>query len=105
VKPFDETRLQPLIALLLDSTAELSARDDAAIDLGESDDPLAAEALLTIARDPILDEMLHASAGESLGQIAVRTGRLDSSWTARLTPAARSEFLAIVRADRPDLLA
>ena len=105
MNPFDEARSQPLIALLFDTTADVSARDDAAIDLGGSDDPLAVEALLRAGGDPAMDEALRGSAGESLGEIAVRTGQFDPSWTARLTRIAQHEFLGLVRAERPDLLA
>lgn len=47
-----------LIGVLLDAGAEYGARDDAALDLGESDEPEAAAALLAVAAldtDPCLN--------------------------------------------------
>lgn len=105
MKPFDEARVEPLLTLLFDDADDdLAGRDDAAIDLGESDDPRAIEALLRAGGDPHMDDMLRGSAGESLAQIAIRTGVFDPTWMDRLLEPARSELLGWLRADRPDLL-
>ncbi|GHG20436.1 hypothetical protein [Streptomyces hydrogenans] len=89
----DALLVKALITLLLDRGADISARDDAAMDLYAVDDEQARQALLTVAIDPETPEMVQASAGESLGQIAARTGRaLSDEERTRLTPAASWEY-------------
>lgn len=88
-----------LIAILLDASARLDERDDAAIDLAKYDDGAVVAALLRIAGDPAEDEMLQASAGESLGSIWKRKGEADPIEFDRLTAAARVEALAALRCD------
>ncbi|MFE3070938.1 hypothetical protein [Streptomyces sp. NPDC059247] len=70
----DPQRTRYLIRVLLDAGVDIGGRDDAAMDLYESDDPQAREALLVVASDVLTPCMVLASAGESLGQIAMRTG-------------------------------
>lgn len=100
----DDTRLQQLIGILFDESARLDERDDAAIDLGRSDDPRAIDALLRVGASVGESDMLVGSCGESLGEIAVRIGRFDRRWPDMLRPEARRELIAMIRADRPDLL-
>jgi hypothetical protein len=103
-EPFDASRLEPLIALLFDTSARWDERDDAAIDLHASDDNRAVEALLAFASDPANDEELGGTCGESLAEIAIRRGLSVRSWLERLQPLARHEVEAWVRADRPELM-
>ena len=89
----DALQVRALTTLLLDRSADIGVRDDAAMDLYATDDEQARQALLTVAIDPETPEMVQASAGESLGQIAVRTGRaLSGEERTRLTPAASWEY-------------
>ncbi|MBP2583752.1 hypothetical protein J3A78_004230 [Streptomyces sp. PvR006] len=69
-------RDQAMVTVLLDRGADLGARDDAAVDLYASDGERARQALLAVAVDPEAPEIIQASAGESLGQMAARTGRV-----------------------------
>jgi len=101
---FDPSGLDPLIALLFDPSAREDERDDAAIDLGKSDDDRAVEALLRFASDPDSEEMVAGSCGESLAGIAIRRGLSVRSWLSGLQPLARREIEVWVGADRPDLM-
>lgn len=91
-------------AILRDPTARFDERDDAAMYLGKSDEPAAIRLLLGLARDPSEDDVVVASSGESLAQIAVRTGRLDPGWLENLRPEALAEILPWVRRECPGLL-
>ena len=53
-----------LVAVLRNFTADLSERDDAAMDLGEFDDKKGLMALYQVAKDHTEDEKLVASCGE-----------------------------------------
>jgi hypothetical protein len=89
----DAEQVRSLIEVLLDPSADVGERDDAAMDLYATRDPRARAALLTVARDESTPDIVRASAGESLGQIAVATGcPLSESDRARLTPEARREY-------------
>ncbi len=66
--------MSDLIGLLNDESARPDERDDAAIDLGKSDDPVSLEALITFARSSDQDDMLIGSCGESIAQIWERRG-------------------------------
>ena len=98
------TNVRGLIAILLDRTAPISDRDDAAMDLGNSDDKSAADALIAVGQDRRDHETVVASCGESLARIAVRTGHLDAELIERLAPIAVNELLTTIRAMRPELL-
>jgi hypothetical protein len=100
----DPIRLDALIALLTDRSARIDERDDAAIDLGSSDDPRAIAALLEIGADRSEIDTVLASCGESLAQIAIRSGRLSRVWIASLAPAAANELVSTIRAERAELL-
>lgn len=86
-------QVQALIEVLLDPGADIGGRDDAAMDLYATDDSRARAALLKVASDANTPCVVTASAGESLGQIAVATRRpLAESERARLVPDARREY-------------
>ena len=52
-----------LIAVLIDPTARLDERDDAAMDLANYDETEAEEALFRVATDPREDELIRARRG------------------------------------------
>ena len=93
-----------LIAILRDRSARVDERDDAAIDLGRSDDDRVLAALLEIAARSDDDHMVLSSVGESIAQIAIRRGNFESSWLTLLAPPAVDELIASLRAGRPQLL-
>ena len=72
----ESSGVSDLIGLLNDESARPDERDDAAIDLGKSDDPVALEALITFARRSDQDDMLIGSCGESIAQIWERQGAI-----------------------------
>jgi len=97
-------RIALLIAILRDRSARVDERDDAAIDLGKSDDERALAALLEAGSKSNDNEMVLGSIGESLAHIASRTGKYESSWLALLSPPVVEELIASLRALRPELL-
>ncbi|WP_326790580.1 hypothetical protein [Streptomyces sp. NBC_00151] len=89
----DAEHVQGLIEVLLNPSADIGIRDDAAMDLYAMCDPGARAALFTVASEASTPYIVLASAGESLGQIAVATGRpLSESERAQLAPDARREY-------------
>lgn len=79
-----------LIEVLRDPDARVDERDDAAMDLGDSDDPVALQALLDVSRDRHEHVMVLESVGESLAAIALRNSSFDRSWLdGMMTPAVR----------------
>lgn len=63
-----------LIAVLLDRSASISERDDAAMDLADFDEAEAVDALLAVAVDRDENTIVQDSAGTSLGEIWKRNG-------------------------------
>lgn len=83
-----------LVEILLDDTASDAERDDAAIDLGFiSNDQLVQTALLTIANNVDIDEMIRASCGESLAQIWIKNNEFHLTNLFLLTGIAFFEAL------------
>lgn len=95
---------QGLISVLLDPTARVDERDDAAMDLSDYPGPETEAALLQAATNPAEDEMIRASAGESLAWIWIEVGRFDSETFAKLSGVARREAESLVRAKHPEWL-
>jgi hypothetical protein len=102
--PLDPERLGPLVALLRDPHARADERDDAAVDLTDSDDPLALRALLEAASDPGEDPAVVEMRGESIAVIWVRIGGHDAQMVGQLRVEAQRELLAVLREHRPDWL-
>lgn len=90
-----------LIGVLLKTDAEFGDRDDAAMDLGEFDEPEAEEALLTVAEDPATDPMLAESCAESLGEVWARRETLNVSKLRRLTGEPLTMVLRQLERARP----
>jgi hypothetical protein len=89
--------------VLHDRSARIDERDDAAIDLGDSDDPLALRALLETARDSTDHWMVLGSCGESIAEIVTRTGVFDQAWLEGLAGPALGELRGALRLERPEL--
>jgi hypothetical protein len=87
-----------LIKILLDPQARLDERDDAASDLENFDAPEVAEALATVACSTDEDDVLLATAGESLAGIWVRAGAVPRATFEALAPAAKVEAAAKLNA-------
>ena len=81
-----------LISVLLDKSARIDERDDAAMDLGSFNEIEAEEALIKVVTDPDEEEMIADSAGESLSEIWERKNKIDTEIIKRLHPAAKKFF-------------
>ncbi len=93
-----------LISVLLDSSARIDERDDAAMDLSAYSGSEVETALLRAACDPATPELVAASCGESLAELWIRRGAIDSSALESLPPVPRAEAVALLRAQAPFLL-
>lgn len=96
--------VEGLASVLLDSKAELSERDDAAMDLGEFDDKVALSALYQVASNLSENEILAASCGESIAMIWLRKGACDEQILETLHPSARDEIFSLVSAKNKNIL-
>jgi hypothetical protein len=99
------SRTEALIKIIFDESESWDIRDDAARYLAGSDDPRAREVLIGLACDANGSDDLASSAGESLGEIAARTGPLPHDVLVRLRPDALSEYAAAFRHYSEDLSA
>ncbi len=97
----ERTRAQLLAAVLADRSASVEERDDAATDLASFDEPAVQRALMACATDAEEHHMIQATAGESLGEIWVRTGVFLPERLAALAAPARAEAEAVIRRLRP----
>ena len=94
--------VQELINILLDETIDDASRDDAATDLGFiPDDERVEAALLTIATDQAIDDMIRGSCGESLAQIWLTTLNIDCSKVNRLDGIAFEEAMSWIEIENP----
>ncbi len=94
-----------LISVLLDENATISERDDAAMDLSSYDEPEAEAALISVATDPDVDEIVAWSVGESLAEIWCRKGRMDRTAISRFSGPALSELKGFIKNNKPAWLA
>ena len=72
--------MQPreLVKILLDATASISERDDAAMDLSVYDSKDVLNALLKVGSDEDTDNIILSSVGESLAEIWLRNKSFNS---------------------------
>jgi hypothetical protein len=75
-----------LISILTDPTADHGDRADAAMDLGEYEEPAAEAALLVVALNHNEDSDIADHAGQSLWEIWSRRGKSEPELIARLHP-------------------
>ncbi|WP_068469661.1 hypothetical protein [Candidatus Protochlamydia phocaeensis] len=100
----DENKLNCLVKTLLDKTASISERDDAAIDLGNFDNDQALNALLTVASDLKEEYSIMDVCGESIAQIWVKRNQLDLVSYKNLHPNAQYEAKMYIKINKPDWL-
>lgn len=89
-----------LISVLLDRTARIDERDDAAMDLEAYSGEHVVKALVDVASSPVEDELVLASAAESLGRILARDGGCPEDLLASLRPDAKRIAEEGLRASR-----
>lgn len=91
-----------LIAILQDEQANVSEKDDAAMDLGNSDNPLAVQALTTKGQDIKEDDLVLNSCGESLAEIWIRNNYFDQRLYDILLPKAKQGARAVIESLKPE---
>ena len=95
-------KLNYFIQILLNKTASISERDDAAIDLGNFDSEEALDALLSVARDKEDDDSIMDVCGESIAQIWVRRNQIDIEAYKNLHPYAQHEAKMYIEMNKPE---
>ncbi len=91
-----------LVAILLDESAGVEARDTAAMGLGTSDDDRALLALTKIGSDESQDNFYQETCGESLALIMIRTRCFNRQIILGLAEPAKRTALAYFQVDRPE---
>ena len=81
---------QGLISVLLDQTAPIGDRIEAAQDLGPYDQAL--PVLIEAAQNAAEDDWVAESLGESIAEIRKRVGGFDRELVARMHTAAQAEI-------------
>lgn len=91
-----------LIETLQDKQSNVSEKDDAAMDLGNSDDPLAVQVLVAKGRDTAEDDLVLNSCGESLAEIWIRNSNFNQSLYDTLLPKAQQGVRAVIENLKPE---
>jgi hypothetical protein len=97
-------RMQLLIEILLDKTARVDERDDAAMDLHTYKDIEALKALTQVASDPNEDDWFLDSCAESIGEICADMNYFDDHSFKKLRPFAQNIVFRIIIARNPELI-
>ena len=91
-----------LISVLLDKTACIDERDDAAMDLGAYDDNRVLTALLSIVLDSKAESFIMDTCGESIAEIWVKRNYFDIDIYKKIAPAARHELYRYIKRAKPE---
>ncbi len=97
-------RVQLLIDVLLDKTARVDERDDAAIDLQKYKDLRALHALMKIASDPNEDRMIIDSCIESISGLCATMNYFDEESFEKLILYAQKDVFEYIMARNPTLI-
>lgn len=93
-----------LIQLLFDSSASISDRDDAAIDLGNFDDDRVLNALISFATNSEVEDSIMDVCGESIARIWVKRKQFDAEAYKKLHPYAKHEAQGYIKENSPEWL-
>lgn len=96
------TRCKCLIEILLDNTARIDERDDAAMNLYKYDEPEALRGLLIAAKNSEDDSTILESCGESIASIWIRNNTLDKEIYQELNIEARHGILNVLEDSKPE---
>lgn len=97
-------KVEKLIEILQDPNAYDAERDDAAIDLGdEINNEEVIKALIKVANDLSVEEIVRASCGESLANIWLTRLNFDFQKLAILKDVAFIEALALIKKQNTEL--
>jgi HEAT repeat protein len=99
-----DDRARLLVDILADHGARPDERDDAASYLGRYADESVVRALATVASSTEEDEVLVATAGESIAEIWIALGRIQPDVLHALAPPAKAEVESLLAARAPQLL-
>jgi hypothetical protein len=99
-----DDRARLLIGILLDPTARADERDDAASYLGRYPNRAVVDALAVVASSTGEDEVLVATAGESIAEIWIKLGEVNPEVLTTLAHPARAEVESLLAARAPHLL-
>ncbi len=97
-----KTDKEKLISVIYDDTSRDDEIDDAVMDLSKFDDDDVIQILMKVANDASFDDMIRASAGESLADIWIRRSIVDYSQLGSLTETALKEALGLIKSKRTD---
>ncbi len=97
-----KTDKEKLIAVIYNDASRDDEIDDAVMDLSKFDDDDVIQILMEVANDASFDNMIRASAGESLADIWIRKSIVDYKQLASLTEIALKEALALIKSKRAD---
>jgi len=95
----DEEKI--LIEVLQDGLANVSEKDDAAMDLSEYDSPEVIQALISKGSDDHEDPVVLNSCGESLAEIWLRKDFFDKRVFDSLHPGTKQGFLFFIESTKP----
>jgi len=98
----DDDKAKILIEVLRDQTANISEKDDAAMDLSQLDYPEVIKALLDKGADSCEDPVVLNSCGESLGEIWARNNVFDKIAYESLQPITQKAVLLIIKSKKPN---
>ena len=95
-------RIDLLVEILLDKTASIAERDDAAIDLRGYNDDRALLALIKIVTDEHEEQFIFDNCGESIATIWVKRDYFDTNLYKKMVPDAQYELYGYVQGSRPE---
>lgn len=97
-----KTDKETLKSVIYNDTSRDDEIDDAVMDLSKFDDEEVIQILMKVANDASFDQMIRASAGESLADIWIRRSIIDYRQLGNLTEIALKEALAMIKSKRAD---
>lgn len=95
---------QLLIDILLDKTARIDEREDAAIDIGQHPNLSTLNGLIKIASDPSEDVVVLEHCAESIGEICVALKILDEVSFIKLLPSVKEIVLGYISFHGPGII-
>lgn len=90
-----------LISVLLDYTARIDERDDAAMDLGEYNGDKVLDILTRVASNPSDNQVVLDSCGRSIGVILVKRDTMRPDILALLAPISKSTAIEYMKYYKP----
>ena len=95
-------RIDLLSNILLDRSARVDERDDAAMDLGQYVDQRALDAVLIVATDPNEEPFIFDTCGEAIAAIWIRQNDFSYAEYKKLAPQAQQAVLSYIEKERPE---